>query len=441
MNEIGRVGTIAGGDAAFWEKARAHLVRYGGDFAPFIAERAQGSFMWDAQGRRILDLCSGQMSAIIGHSHPEIVEVVHRTIGELGHLYSTVLSRPVVDLATLLAELAPGKLDRVLLVSTGGELNDAAIRMAKLASGRHEMVGLSRSWHGVTGAASAATYSSSRRGYGPVQVGSFVLPAPDSYRSRFVGADATYDWRSELDFGFELVDRQSTGELAACIAEPILSSGGVLEPPVGYMPALAAKCRERGMLLIFDEAQTGLGRTGDLFACERDGVVPDFLTLSKTLGAGLPLAAVLTTPEIEDVCHDRGFLFYTTHASDPLPAAVGLKVLEIVIRDKLTERARSLGEYLRDGLRSLQQRHECIGDVRGRGLLVGLDLVHDRATKAPAPELAHRVARTCLELGMMTSVVRGGFGIFRIAPPITISKEEIDLALDIFDRAIRQSLA
>ena len=196
----------------------------------------------------------------------------------------------------------------------------------------------------------------------------------------------------------------------------------MLEPPVGYMAALAAKCRERGMLLIFDEAQTGLGRTGDLFACERDGVVPDFLTLSKTLGAGLPLAAVLTTPEIEDVCHERGFLFYTTHASDPLPAAVGLKVLEIVLRDRLTERARELGEYLRDGLRALQQRHECIGDVRGRGLLVGLDLVKDRATKAPAPELAQRVARTCLELGMMTSVVRGGFGIFRIAPPITIAR-------------------
>jgi 2,2-dialkylglycine decarboxylase (pyruvate) len=237
-----------------------------------------------------------------------------------------------------------------------------------------------------------------------------------------------------------LVDRQSTGDLAACIAEPILSSGGVLEPPVGYMQALAAKCRERDMLLIFDEAQTGLGRTGDLFACQRDGVVPDFLTLSKTLGAGLPLAAVLTTPEIEDICYERGFLFYTTHASDPLPAAVGLKVLEIVMRDKLTERARSLGEYLREGLRALQQRHECIGDVRGRGLLVGLDLVRDRKTKAPAPDVAQRVARTCLELGMMTSVVRGGLGIFRIAPPITVSKEEIDLALDIFDSAIRKSL-
>ena len=192
MNDAGST-TRGNADPAFWEKARAHLVRYGGDFVPIIAERAQGSFMWDAQGRRILDFCSGQMSAIIGHSHPEIVEVVRRTIGELDHLYSTILSRPVVDLAALLAELAPGKLDRVLLVSTGGESNEAALKMAKLATGRHEIVGLSRSWHGVTGGAASATYSSSRRGYGPAQVGSFVLPAPDSYRSRFIGADGSYD--------------------------------------------------------------------------------------------------------------------------------------------------------------------------------------------------------------------------------------------------------
>jgi len=439
MSTSGSIPGKGNGDPAFWDKARAHLVRYGGEFAPLIAERAQGSLMWDADGRRILDFCSGQMSAIIGHSHPEIVEVVRRTIGELDHLYSTILSRPVVALATRLAELAPGDLARVLLLSTGGESNDAAIRMAKLATGRHEIVGLSRSWHGVTGTAASATYSSSRRGYGPAHVGAFVLPAPDAYRSPFVGAHGGYDWRAELDFGFELIDRQSTGALAACIAEPILSSGGVIEPPVGYLQALADKCRERGMLLIFDEAQTGLGRTGELFACERDRVVPDFLTLSKTLGAGLPLAAVLTTPAIEDRCHARGFLFYTTHASDPLPAAAGLKVLEIVVRDRLSERARALGGRLRAGLLALQQRHECIGDVRGRGLLAGLELVQDRATKAPAPELAQRVARTCLELGMMTSVVRGGLGIFRIAPPITVTTQEIDLALDIFDTALTRS--
>ncbi len=317
----------ANSDPGFWAKVRAHLVRYGGAFAPVIAESADGNYFTDADGRRILDFTSGQMSAILGHSHPEIVAIARKYIGELDHLYSTVLSRPVVELAALLAEISPGKLDRVLLVSTGGESNEAALRMAKLVTGRHEVVAMSHSWHGVTGGAASATYSSSRKGYGPTQPGALVLPAPDSYRSRFIDRSGAYDWRAELEFGFDLIDRQSTGALAACIVEPILSSGGVLEPPEGYVAALAEKCRERGMQLIFDEAQTGLGRTGQLFACERDGIVPEYLTLSKTLGAGLPLAAMLTTPEIEDIAAERGFLFYTTHASDPLPAAVGLKVI------------------------------------------------------------------------------------------------------------------
>jgi 2,2-dialkylglycine decarboxylase (pyruvate) len=428
------------GDREFWAKANAHLVRYGGAFAPVIAESAQGNWFTDADGRRILDFTSGQMSAILGHSHPEIVAVARHYIGELDHLYSTVLSRPVVELAALLAKIAPGTLGRVLLVSTGGESNEAALRMAKLVTGRHEIVAMSRSWHGVTGGAAANTYSSSRKGYGPPQPGALVLPAPDSYRSRFIDERGVYRWQDELAFGFELVDRQSSGALAACIVEPILSSGGVLEPPEGYMTALAKMCEARDMQLIFDEAQTGLGRTGTLFACERDGVVPQYLTLSKTLGAGLPLAAMLTTPEIEDVAAERGYLFYTTHASDPLPAAVGLKVIEVILRDCFSARAAELGRRLKDGLVALQQRYECIGDVRGRGLLLGLDLVKDRRSKAPDPELAQLVSRECLQLGMMTSVVRGGLGIFRIAPPLTIEPQEIDLGLDIFDKALSRAL-
>jgi 2,2-dialkylglycine decarboxylase (pyruvate) len=427
-------------DPAFWAKANAHLVRYGGTFSPLIAESARGNWFTDADGRRILDFTSGQMSAILGHSHPEIVTVARHYIGELDHLYSTILSRPVVDLAALIAKVSPGKLDRILLVSTGGESNEAALRMAKLVTGKHEVVAMSRSWHGVTGGAASATYSSSRRGYGPSMPGALVLPAPDSYRSRFIDDRGVYDWKGELEFGFELVDRQSSGALAACIVEPILSSGGVLEPPEGYMAALAEMCAARGLQLIFDEAQTGLGRTGTLFACERDGVVPQYLTLSKTLGAGLPLAAMLTTPEIEDVAAERGFLFYTTHASDPLPAAVGLKVIEVILRDRLTERAAELGKRLKDGLEALQQRYDCIGDVRGRGLLLGLDLVKDRRRKTPDPDLALKVARECLQLRMMTSVVRGGLGVFRIAPPLTIEPREIDLGLEIFDKALSTAL-
>ena len=228
------------------------------------------------------------------------------------------------------------------------------------------------------------------------------------------------------------------GSLAACIAEPILSSGGVLDLPPGYLGALRDKCHERGMLLILDEAQTGLCRTGDWYAFQRDGVVPDIITLSKTLGAGLPLAAVVTTEEIERTAHERGFLFFTTHVSDPLVAAVGTTVLDVLERDRLDERATELGEHLRRGLLALAERHQVIGDVRGRGLLVGLELVLDRATKRGSDELGAAVTRRCLELGLHMNVVQlpGMGGVFRIAPALTSSRPELDLGLEILDRAI-----
>lgn len=424
---------------ALWARADRHLVRYGHYFQPVIIDKAQGAFMTTSDGRRILDFASGQMSTILGHSHPEITAVIREQAGELVHLYSQLLSRPVIDLAEKLAELAPGDLSRVLLLSTGGESNEAALRMAKTATGRYEVLALSRSWHGVTGGASSATFSSSRQGYGPALPGSFALPAPTPYRPKFMNGD-TYDWEAELDYGFELFDRQSTGSPAALILESILSSGGVIVPPKGYLKAAAERARKRGMMVIVDEAQTGLGRTGRMFDLEYDGMVPDFVTLSKTLGAGLALSAVITTPEIEDQCFEKKFHFYTTHASDPLPAAVGLKVIEIILRDRLADRARVAGERLKAGFDSLMQRYEAIGDVRGRGLMMGVEVVKDRRRKTPDPELAARVMARCLELGMSTSVVRGGWGIFRIAPPITISDEEIDLGLTIFAQALQESI-
>ena len=318
-------------DPAFWASARKHLTRYGPSFESIIVERAEGSFVYDADGRGILDFTSGQMSAVLGHTHPDIVATVERQMRSVAHLFSGMLSRPVVDLASRLAALAPG-LDRVQLLTTGAESNEAAIRMAKLVTGGHEVVAFAQSWHGMTGAAASATYSAGRRGYGPAAAGSFVIPAPNSYRPRFRHPDGSNDWHAELDDAFSLIDRQSTGNLAAFIAEPILSSGGILELPLGYLAALKRKCQERGMLLILDEAQTGIGRTGHMFAFQRDGVTPDILTLSKTLGAGLPLAAVMTSEEIEQKAHERGFLFYTTHVSDPLPAAVGVTVLDVVER-------------------------------------------------------------------------------------------------------------
>src|SRR6188472_2651220 len=296
-------------DAEDLARAARHLVRYGATWSPFVAERAEGAFVEDAGGRKILDFTSGQMSAILGHSHPEIVATVTRQAAKLDHLYSGMLSRPVVDLARRLAGTLPEPLEKALLLTTGAESNEAAIRMAKLVTGKHEIVSFARSWHGMTQAAVGATYSAGRKGYGPAAPGNFAIPAPNRYRPDFTTADGELDWQRQLDFGFDLIDAQSVGSLAAAIVEPILSSGGIIEPPPGYLPALRDKCAERGMLLIIDEAQTGLCRTGTWYAFERDGVVPDILTLSKTLGAGLPLAAVITSAEIEEEAHARDYLF------------------------------------------------------------------------------------------------------------------------------------
>ncbi|HZZ47074.1 MAG TPA: aspartate aminotransferase family protein [Pseudonocardia sp.] len=429
-----------------------HLVRYSGRgaFSSEIIDRAVGSSVFTEDGRELLDFTSGQMSAILGHSHPEIVATVREQVGRLDHLYSGMLSRPVLDLARRLAETAsvldpdasssaPAPLSKVMLLTTGAEANEAALRMAKLVTGRHEIVSFARSWHGMTQGAANATYVAGRAGYGPTAPGNFALPVPDRFRPDIVDADGNLDWRRQLDLGFDLIDAQSVGSLAACLVEPILSSGGVVDLPPGYLGALRDKCRERGMLLILDEAQTGLCRTGDWYAFERDGVVPDILTLSKTLGAGLPLAAVLTSAEIEQEAHDRGYLFFTTHVNDPLPAAVGNTVLDVLIRDRLDLRARVLGDRLRGGLDELAGRHPMIGDVRGRGLMVGLELVEDSgAGGGDTDKLGAAVTRRCAELGLHMNIVQlpGMGGTFRIAPPLTTSDAEIDRGLAILDSAL-----
>jgi 4-aminobutyrate aminotransferase-like enzyme len=269
--------------------------------------------------------------------------------------------------------------------------------------------------------------------------GSLVLPSPNGYRSIFRHPDGSYDWETELNYGWSLVDTASNGSLAAVILEPILSSGGMHVLPKGYMKAMKAHCEKRGMLLIVDEAQTGIGRCGSMFAMEYDEVVPDILTLSKTLGNGLPLAAVVTSTEIEKTCFDRGFLFYTTHVNDPLPAAVGLKVLEIVVRDGLVERSWKAGLRLKAGLEELKRKYGCIGDVRGRGLMCGVEIVANKETKEPAIGLGEILATKMMELGLSANILamRSFGGFFRIAPPITITDEELEMGLKIFEEALR----
>ena len=220
----------------------------------------------------------------------------------------------------------------------------------------------------------------------------------------------------------------------------MISAGGVLVPPKSYMQALRRAADQRGMLLIFDEAQTAFGRIGHRTAADFFGVTPDIMSLSKTMGGGLPLAATVTTPAIEQDIHQKGFTFYTSHVSDPLPATVGLAVLDTLKREHLMERARTQGAYLR-GLLALQQRHEAIGDVRGAGLLLGVELVQDRATKQPFHELGALTTQRCFELGLSMNIRRRPErgSVWRIAPPLTVSNDEIDRAVAILDQALTES--
>ncbi|WP_339707902.1 aspartate aminotransferase family protein [uncultured Sphingosinicella sp.] len=422
-------------ETTIWEKADRHLLKYmgpGGSFTSFIPTRAEGSWLYDDAGRKVLDFTSGQMSSVIGHAHPDLVEAVRQAAGTLDHLFSMMISKPVVDLAAALAELVPA-LPRAMFLSTGGESVEAAIRLAKVVTGKWEIVGFAQSYHGSTGAAASATYSLGRGGQGPLMPGSFAIPAPNPYRPRFPGVT----WQQELDDSFDLLDRQSTGNLAAFIAEPVLSTGGIIDLPLGYLAALKKHCERRGMLLILDEAQTSLGRTGEMFAFERDNVVPDVLLLSKTLGAGMAMSSVQTSDALAEEAERRGFFFVTTHGNDPLPAAVALKVLEIVKRDQLVERSRVLGSRLRQGLQSLMQRHQCIGDVRGRGLLLGMEFVPFKGKSAT--DLAREVTEVALERGLFANIT-GAYsaGILRFAPPINSTDEEIDFGVSVLDASISQ---
>ena len=420
-------------------QAAAHLLPYAGPWHPTLITHASGTTLTTSTGHRILDWTSGQMSTLIGHGHPEIVTTVATHAQHLDHLFSGMLSPPVISLARELTSLLPPPLSKAMFLSTGGESNEVALKLAKHYTGGFEVVALAESWHGMTAAAQGAQYKAGRRGAGPLVPGNLVLPAPNAYRSVFRAADGGYDWRAELEFGWSMVDKASCGALAAVILEPILSSGGMLTLPEGYLRAMKEHCERRGMLLVVDEAQTALGRAGDTFAFQHEGVVPDILTMSKTLGNGLPLSAVVTSDAITTGARDRGFMFYTTHVNDPLPAAVGLKVLEVVQRDGLAERAKKAGERLHSGLRRLEKRYGCIGDVRGRGLMAGLEIVKDRQTKEADMQLSEELATKMLELGLNANLSNMSYfaGVFRIAPPMTTTDEELDRGLAILEEAFR----
>jgi 2,2-dialkylglycine decarboxylase (pyruvate) len=415
------------------------LIRYGGGFAADVVVRARGSWLETASGRRMLDFTAGQICATVGHNHPRVTAAIRRSLDEVIHLNSWMLSPPVLELADALLATLPAPLERAMFLSTGGESIEVAVRMAKLGTGRFEVASLTRSWHGLTGGAAALTLAAGRRGYGPTLPGSFALPAPYAYRCPVRACDGQCDCTC-LEAGFELFDQASVGSPAALVAEPVLSAGGVIVPPPGYFSRLLELCQERGMLVVFDECQTGLGRLGTMYGFEAFGVVPDFLVLSKTLGGGVPIGAVITSASIEEICHERGFVHVTSHVSDPMPAAAALAVIEVVREDGLPARAARAGERLRGHLDELAARHDVVGDVRGMGLLYGLELVEDRDSRRPAEAMGLALTEECERRGLSVNLVRGGTGgaanCLRMAPPLTISDDEIDLAAEILDTSL-----
>jgi 2,2-dialkylglycine decarboxylase (pyruvate) len=423
--------------------AREHLVRYGGDSFPNLFRSAKGSIVVDDTGREILDFTSGQMCATIGHNHPAIVRAVHEAGEKAFHFFSGMIPEVVAELAMKLAvDWMPAPLTKSIFVNTGSESNEVAMRMAKMYTGGFEFLAVGGSWHGITGGTSAISFASDRKGYGIPVPGVYVMPEPNAYRPYIAGLSAEESALACLDIGLKMFDMASTGQRAAIIIEPIISAGGVLVPPKSYMQALRKAADDRGMLLIFDEAQTAFGRIGWRTGSEFFGVVPDIITVSKTMGGGLPLAGAITTSAIEERVHERGFTFYTSHVSDPLPATVGLAVLKTIEDERLIERARITGAYLREQLTALQQRYEEIGDVRGEGMLLGVELVKDRASRTPHHELGAATTAKCFELGLSMNIRRRPErgSVWRIAPPLTTSHAEIDRAIAILDDALRSSL-
>ncbi|VUC34287.1 unnamed protein product [Clonostachys rosea] len=423
------------------EKSSKYILSSGAGYSKEIITAAEGMHFYTASGHKVLDWTSGQMSCLLGHGHPEIVKVITQNAIHLDHLFSGMISPPVISLAERLCTSLPDGLDKAFFLSTGGESNEAAIKLAKSYTGKFEIVGLGASWHGMTGAALSAQYHYGRKGNGPMMPGTHMLPSPNAYRSVFRKADGSYDWEAELEYGWRMIDMASCGSLAACIVECIQSSGGMHVLPPGYLKALKKHCEARGMLLIVDEAQTGVGRCGDFMAINHEGVVPDILTLSKAFGNGMPLSAVITSEKIERVASERDFMFYTTHLNDPLPAAVGDKVLEIVLRDNLVDKARENGKVLHDGLHKLKSRYGCIGDVRGRGLLAGVEIVSDPVLKTPGLDLAKKIGDRAYELGIWANLSsHPSFGgVFRMAPPITTSEEQLRTGLAIFEQALAET--
>lgn len=403
---------------------------------PIVIDRAEGARVFDESGRAYIDLFSGISVVNAGHGRAEVVEAAAAQMRRLVHCNSYLYyNRPAADFAEALASIMPSPDLRVSFFgNSGAEAIEGAMRLAKQHTGRTEFVALEQSFHGRTAATLSVTGNRNRKKKGgPYLPGVAFAAAPYAYRSPY-GADpgvlareCARDLERTIDYG-------TSGDVAAFIAEPVMGEGGIIVPPPEYFRLVKKILDERGILFICDEVQSGFGRTGRMLAIEHSGVVPDIVVTAKGIADGFPLSAFTTREEIARAFAPGDHL--STFGGNPVSCAAALANLSVFRKERLAERSAAAGERVLATLRDLAKRHEVIGEVRGAGLMIGIELVQDRTTKSPAADAAAAVQARMLEGGFLIGV-GGTYGnVLRLQPPLVIEEKELDSAVTALDRAL-----
>jgi len=413
---------------------------------PEVLARGAGTCVYDTDGREYLDFLAGQVCAVTGHCHPRYADAIAKQAKVLIQRGSAFTDTCQIELAERVARLCPGDLNKSYFACTGSESNEAALRMVKLLTGRHEVVAVVRGYHGLTAGSFGITGLGGvfREGYGPMQAGTAFLPAPYVYRCPFKGCDPDGSTCAMtcLDHGLDTLRRTTSGRPAAVFVEVVQSAGGVVVMPEEWLREIRRLCDEWGALLVIDEAQTGFGRTGRMFAFEHYGVQPDVLTLSKSLGGGLPVSAVVVRDGIAGRLEDLGYYQSSSHTGDPILSAAALANLTIIEEEGLVENAEKMGQLLKEGLSEIARAHPgIVGDVRGIGLFLGMEIIEDRSTRRPSSDLAVLISRSCQEHGLLVGHVPGAVSenIIRLLPPLTVTSSEVARALDVLSDAVERA--
>ncbi|XP_047317035.1 alanine--glyoxylate aminotransferase 2 homolog 3, mitochondrial-like [Impatiens glandulifera] len=383
-------------------------------------------YLYDEDGRRYLDAFGGIATVSCGHCHPDVLDAVVSQMKRLQHSTVLYLHPAITDFAEALVSKLPGDLKVAFFTNSGTEANELALMMARLYTGCNDIVSIRNGYHGNAAATMGATAQSSYK-FNVVQTGIHHALNPDQYRGVF-GSDGP-KYAKDVE---DLIAYGTSGRIGGFISEAIQGVGGILELAPGYLPAVYSSVRKAGGVCIADEVQSGFARTGSHFwGFEAHGVVPDIVTMAKGIGNGLPLGAVVTTPEIAKAL-SNGF-YLNTFGGNPVCTAGGLAVLKVIEKEKLQENAFEVGNYLKDRLISLKEKHDIIGDVRGRGLLLGVELVTDRQLKTPAKVETLHIMEQMKEMGVL--IGKGGFhgNVFRITPPLCFTKQDADFLVDIMD--------